>query len=341
MEQLRIAVETGIITEEQRRAIVALDVPKTGLRLSMVHLLWLCGAGLIVFALVLLAAEISQGDMGRLMWVCLAYAAGLFALDRVVQPRHDLRLLSSLLMLGMGITLSFAVGAFLDTNWGLQEPGRPWDKLEDTPILFQTIYLPLFPVLAVSFLLIRSRDFLPAWVGVLCVLGMYMIDIFYGLRLDDNFAEYKLWLFATILCCALGWWLDLHAQQNHGFWINKVGLLAFLIFTIDVSFSFSRSLPHLWLLLPTGLLMMLYSVYIRRPGGVSGGMLALAIYLGDWFQAWDNLYVAAAIIALCGLAAIYAGVRAHLIEERLDALLPDTLRRLRPEARNDPVTFGF
>ncbi|WP_299507430.1 hypothetical protein [uncultured Roseobacter sp.] len=341
MEQLRIAVENGIISEAQRKAIEKLDAQQSGLRLSMVHLLWLCGVSLIVFALTLLAAEISQGDMERLTWVCLVYSGGLFALDRVVQPRFGLRLLSSLLVTGMGVTLAFAVAAYLHVNWGLNEPGQAWNSLEGAPIILQTIYLPLFPILVVSAILIGSRSFLPAWLGVLCVLGMYITDIFYGQQLDHLYADYSLWLFATVFCCALGWWLDLNARRNHGFWVNKAGLFAFLVFTLVFSFSFPRSTPHLWLLLPTGLMMMLFSVYIRRPGGVSGGMLALAIYLGDWFQAWDNLYVAAGIIALCGLAAIYAGVRAHLIEERLDMLLPKALMRLRPEARHDPVTFGF
>lgn len=47
-------------------------------------------------------------------------------------------------------------------------------------------------------------------------------------------------------------------------------------------------------------------------------------------------------IAVClALAAICLGVRAHLIEERLEQFLPPLLRRLRPAARTDPVTYGL
>ena len=47
------------------------------------------------------------------------------------------------------------------------------------------------------------------------------------------------------------------------------------------------------------------------------------------------------ILALFGGALIYWGVRARMIENRLEALLPPTLRQLRPTRRADPVTFGY
>ncbi|THH38420.1 hypothetical protein E4Z66_02285 [Aliishimia ponticola] len=336
MNRLSAAVAAGIITPEQKRAIEALPDGPGSLRLSLVHLLWLGGVALIVFALFLLTIQISGGDPDRISMVCLVYAVGFFLLDRVVEPRPDLRLLSTLLVLGLGVTLSFSVGAYIEPF----VPGRNWSGYTNAlGPLTKGMYLPLLPLLGVSALLIRNRQFLPAWTGVLGVLSVYAIDLFYGPGLNDVIDQNLFWLALSVGCLVLGWWLDLRATHNHGFWLNKAGLLAFFVFSTSMAFDWRAE--GIWPLLPTGLLMIFYSIYVRRPGGISGGALALAFYLGDWFQAWDNLYVAAAIVALAGLGAIFLGVRAHLIEDRLDDFLPPVLRRLRPEARQDPVTFGL
>ena len=89
------------------------------------------------------------------------------------------------------------------------------------------------------------------------------------------------------------------------------------------------------------LLLIALSVFIRRPTGTWAGALDVAVFLADWFEAWDSLFVAAALVAVIGLATILQGVKAHLTEDRLDTMLPAPLRRLRPAARTDPVTFGF
>ena len=343
MDHLKSAVSAGIISETQRRAIEALarQAP-VGFKFSLVHLLWLGGASLIIFALILLAAEISQGDAWRLTWVCLAYTGGLGALDYVIRGRPDLRLLSSVLLLAMAITGAFAVGSFVKTRWGLIEPGMPWSHFEHwyEPLLLG-YYLPGAIILGVSILLLRRRQFLPAWAGVTGFVAYVVIDLFYGLRLDLDLHGSTPWLALAIAGLALGWWYDLRPGANHGFWLNKAGLLAFNTYAFVVGVEAIFGTVAYWHLLPTGAAVALFSVYLRRPAGISVGALALVFYFAHWFDAWDDLYTAVAILAVAGVTTIFVGVKAHLIEDQLDRLLPLGLRRLRPEARRDPVTFGF
>lgn len=336
MSRLKDAVAAGIITEAQRRAIEALEVQRPGLKLSMVHVLWLGGMGLIVFAMVLLAAEISRGDMWRLTWVCLVYAGLLFALDVIVQRRRDLRLLSALLLLGIGVSASVAVGAYIEMEYGFRGIGRSWASWGT---FFDGIYVPSLPLLAACAILIRRRGFLPAWIGVLTMAGLWISDLFFSTALHDRFETQWIFLFMSVICFALAWFFDLRPGANHGFWINKMGLIAFFVFSLLASIEGWDD--ELWVLLPTGLGLIFFSLYVRRAAGVTAGALNIAVYIGDWALGWDNLYVATGVIALFGVTAIYFGVRAHLIEGRLDSYLPRSLRALRPESREDPITFGF
>jgi len=241
----------------------------------------------------------------------------------VIQRRRDLRLLSALLVIGIGVSLAFAMGAFIELQIGLRAPGEDWTSSRvEGPALLNGLYLPSLPVFISCAILVSRRGFLPGWIGVLGVVGLWMADLFFGIGLQNRIDEVWFFLFMSCLCFGLAWAFDLQPGPNHGFWINKMGLLAFFLFTLVVAVDWPRE-TYL-LLLPTGAALILFSVFVRRSAGVSGGALAIAIYIGDWVLDWDNLYVATSVIALFGVLAIYAGIRAHLIEDR-----------------EDPVTFGW
>ncbi|MEP3844917.1 MAG: hypothetical protein ABJM43_06205 [Paracoccaceae bacterium] len=342
MDRLQIAVEAGIITQAQRDAIEGLPLDPRAFQFSFVHVLWFCGAGLIAFALFLLAVEISQAESGRLAWVCLAYTGLLAGLDYVIKGRDGMRVLSSLVLMAMGICATFAVFSFVETFFGLEEPGKQWSTYENWyGPLVQGPYLYGSVLLVVSGILIHFRGFLPAWLAVLGVIVGFGLDVFYGNGLDDNVDQNLLWLAFSIPFLATGWFFDLKAGPNHGFWLNKAALMTFTIYTFAVVLESAFENDPYWSLLPSGIALMLFSIFVRRPAGLSVGAIALGIYVGYWFGAWDNLYVAAALLGLIGLGSIYIGVRAHLIEDQLDRFLPSKLRELRPESRVDPVTFGF
>ncbi|MEO9822439.1 MAG: hypothetical protein ABJ370_10560 [Paracoccaceae bacterium] len=342
MEKLDIAVQAGIISQAQRDSIEALPVDSRSFQFSLVHALWFCGAGLIAFALFLLAIEISQQDYWRLAWVCLAYTGLLAGLDYVIKGRDGLRVLSSLVLMAMGICATFAVASFLETFFGLEEPGTTWSKYENWYGPFvQGPYLFGIVLLAISGILVRFRGFLPAWIVGLGVIVVFGIDAFLGNSLDHNIEYYWPWLAFSILFLATGWFFDLKSGPNHGFWLNKAALMTFTMYTLIVLFESNYNNNAYWSLLPSGIALMLFSIFVRRPAGLSVGVIALGTYVGFWFGAWDNMYVAAALLGLIGLGSIFIGVRAHLIENQLDRLLPSKLRELRPESRVDPVTFGF
>ena len=342
MDRLKSAVEAGIITQAQREAIEALPLDPRAFQFSLVHALWFCGAGLMAFALFLLAIEISQAEAWRLGWVCLAYTGLLAGLDYVIKGRDGLRVLSSLILVAMGVTTTIAVASFIDTFFGLKEPGKHWLSYENWYGPFvQGPYLYGLVLLVVSGILVRFRGFLPAWIAVLGVIVGFGLDVFYGNELENYFDENLLWLAFSVVFLAVGWFFDLKTGPNHGFWLNKSALITFTIYTFAVVIGSAFGGDAYWSLLPSGIALMLFSIFMRRPAGLSVGAIALGTYIGQWFDAWDNLYVASALLGLIGLGSVYIGVRAHLIENQLDRLLPSKLREMRPESRVDPVTFGF
>ena len=342
IDRLQSAVEAGIITQAQREAIEGLPLDPRAFQFSFVHVLWFCGAGLIAFALFLLAIEISQAESWRLAWVCLAYTGLLAGLDFVIKGRDGLRVLSSLVLAAMGMTTTIAVASFIDTFIGLEEPGKHWLSYENWYGPFvQGPYLYGLVLLVVSGILVRFRGFLPAWIAVLGVTVGFGLDIFYGNEFEDFFDENLFWLSFSVVFLAVGWFFDLRTGPNHGFWLNKSALITYTIYTFFVVIGSTFGNDAYWSLLPSGIALMLFSIFVRRPAGLSMGAIALGTYAGHWFDAWDNLYVASALLGLIGLGSVYIGVRAHLIENQLDRLLPSKLRELRPESRVDPVTFGF
>ncbi len=323
MEILKKAVDAGIISNAQRLEIEALEQSDPrGFTFSLVHLLWLGGAGLIVFALVLLAGEVSRGQPVPLMWICLVYAGGLACLDWALARRSDMRLLSSLVNLAMAVSVMFAA----DAAFGLQS--EDWYPMRNPEA-------GLLVLAAFSAALVWRRGFLPAWITLsFAALWLAMIRL-------DPFMTYKeepyFFLGASAFGMGLTWVFDLRSRSNHGFWLNKVALFCFTIYAFWVAFG--RGWEEI--LLFASLVLLAVSLFLRRPVGVSAGAIGLGLYLAEWLDAWDNVLVAAGILGVVGLGAIFIGVKAHLVEDQLERLLPGSLKRLRPNARQDPVTFGF
>ncbi|MEM8692847.1 MAG: hypothetical protein AAGG57_13315 [Pseudomonadota bacterium] len=356
MRRLDAAVEAGIITKAQREAIAALSLPpdQSGFSLSMVHVLWAGGCALVMLAMVLVAAEVGKGGAANVMWMCLAYAVFFFALDWVLQGRRSLRLLSSLMVVGVAICLMSAAFAWQESA-GAAIVFEPWNRVpyqfapernvQPTfayhPLVFGP-YAPMLPVLVAGLLLIMRRAFLPAWFMIWGAVFMVFGDVYYGLRFDDLIPEWIALFGASFALFGLGWWQDLRLPLNHGFWQNKVATFAFFCAMMNGLAIMQRPYPYYYdSLLVLSVVLVAFSIFVRRPTGISMAGLGVALFCADWLDAWDNFFVAGGLLALIGLGAIVLGVRAHLIEDQLDRLLPARLRALRPEARHDPVTFGL
>ena len=343
MDKLDRAVAEGIISAAQRDRIRALPRAEgrgDGFRLSLVHVLWTAGAALIAVSLWLLAVQIASIDPDWLVWTCLVYAAALWLLDASVVRHRSMRVLSALLGMGGGICVALAVVAWQGTvgqptywqewsrvpRWSAEAvlPYAPW---------IHGVYLPLVPVAVTAALMIRLRGFLPATALLAGAFLIVAVDLRIGLSGQMEGRDLRV-LAAGLF--AVGWACDLRLRDNHGFWVNKVAVLIFPIGLIADAFQGINLSILIWSLGAIGL-----SLFIRRPGGMAAGALGVMLYLGEWFDAWENLFVAAGIIAVIGLGSIAVGIKAHLIEDRLDAILPERVRRLRPAPRNDPVTFGF
>lgn len=355
MDRLAEAVRRGIITQDQCDQIQALanaHVPagrETGFTFSLVHLLWVAGVALVVMALGILAAQIVE-DANTLLAVALVYAAGLLALDQVVKARDELRLLSSVLYVGVAICGALAAFA-LQEIWGGSDYFTVWPRDPDSgvPLIGATRKLMIFLLFSaalpaavagsVAAGLLWFRRFLPAWVLVVPAAYVIALEMLNLISRDGgvlNQLETTL-IAAGILLAALAWRLDLRSRHNHGFWLNKLALVflgSWLAYQYGVE-------ARKTLVLVLAILLIFLSVYWRRPLGVPISAGFVVVYIAELFDWWRDPLVVAAFLAVIGGALIYWGVRARMIENRLEALLPPILRQLRPTRRADPVTFGY
>ena len=350
MQILDQAVDEGIISAQQRDQIVDLQrqtadrFPETGIKLSLVHVLWTAGVLLGVVALAILANEIGGQDPWSMMLVAVSYAALFALLDYVIRDRSSLRVLSSLLVLAIGFCLALALvmiqeqqaGArwFGYPRWGEDEGGRP-------SILVRAWYsslLPLLPIVVTGVWALRLRAFLPAWLLVfpaLVVAGYEILQLggapttILGFNLTTSYL-----LLSALVGLGFAWRLDLKSRINHGFWLNKLGLLLFGLWLGDTYYDFE------FVVMALGVLTIFASIFWRRPFGISVGAAAIGWYIIDLFDWWDEPIVLAAVLGLIGLGLLFLGVRFKLIESRLESMLPAGLRALRPNRREDPVIFS-
>ena len=351
---LRTALQRRIIDQQQYEQILRLaevsEHQTDGLQLSMVHLLWVSGTALVIAAMVLLAVELGGDKPSRLVAVCSIYAITLFLVRRHFTSSKRLRLLGSILLVGTAVSLTFALLGLQDlvgqASWFHETTSPPkWvtDGKEQywiaySPWLYSAV-LPLLPIMILSLILLSRDKFLPAWPLVLisgAAIGWeFVVQLLRGPNaLPDAYHEtYILVVGATVYL--LGWRADLTASQNHGFWLNKTGVL-FLSLWMTIEFEDSELQIFLF-----GVALVLTSLYLYRPSGITVGAGTAYGYLSFLFEESSQDVLIALAVAIIGLGLILIGRKIRFFEDKLDKFLPLPLRRLRPSVRDDPITYGF
>lgn len=355
------AVGRGVITREQAYALLEIKeelTGNTGFRLSLTHLLWAGGTALILTALVLLGAEVGENSTLSLAWLLTAYAFGfaIFA-QRLAKQQDKPRILwgclgAAAVALISAACLLFQV-AYLEAN-GLAWLG-PFDS--DSPpldgngnpvvpskrkvfIASGLIFGIVSAVVATWYL--RRSNFLPIW--MIIALAVFAINyevfriVFPALERDDMQLEISALTFGAAML-ALSLFQDQRATMNHGFWVNKAGWLAI---SVGMGGLYQWGVAWEVFFALVCLAAAFYSVYIRRPGGVTFAAVGLFGFLGDnIIEFFPGVWGGILVCTAAGACLIGLGMMVFRHQDRADNLIPESMRAARPVPREDPVTFGF
>lgn len=355
------AVGREVITGEQAHALLEIQkelAGDAGFRLSLIHLLWAGGTALILAALVLLGAEVQKESTLNLAWLLTAYAAGFaFFARKFAKQKNKPRILWGCLGAAAVTLISAAFFFFQDAY--LRAVGLTWlgpfhndsPPLDgnDNPIVpsFWEAFIAsglIFGIASaiVAIVYLRRSRFLPIW--IIIALAVFAINyelfrlLFPLLDQDDMQFEVSALTFGAAML-VLSLVQDKRATMNHGFWANKAGWLAVSV-GMGSLYQWGGSWEIFFAL--ACLAAALYSVYIRRPGGVTFAAVGLFGFLGDniieFFPGvWGGILMCTAV----GACLIGLGMMVFRYQDRVDNLLPKRLRAARPDPREDPVTFGF
>ncbi|WP_417667546.1 hypothetical protein [Roseibium sp.] len=356
---LDIAVQNGIIDTAQRNAIAALisaqRPDEAGLKLDFTTILWVGGAAIVVMGLVALsmeAAEISENMLAALFAV---YSAIFLVSALALEKQGKSKLLSAILATGFALCLTLAcitlqTGSddymyFFDYSNEYRAPEEGVIPLYQKDLLtwtFMSAVAPAMILLGASLFILARFSFLPAW----CLVILSLIALTQEIAVRNFYDPHGLhvvsqWhlIVSGLMIYIAGWWVDLKAPVNHGFWLNKLGMLPL---SAGLGMLFSEGSDAMrWAFLVTCLLAIGLSVFLRRPSGIGfGAMGILTVILWRFDVHDDDLSLALSLTAI-GFATVAVGYYIQKHTDPLVSRIPAFMLKVRPEKRDDPVTFGY
>lgn len=363
-EFLKLAYEQGHLTIEQLGELTLLaemqekeEVQENGFSLNLTNILWVGGAAIIISALILLADNISKKSYLLLHILFCIYAVGFFILDIATKRKIYIPLLSSVLKIAIGFCLVGAISTwqYLSKYQEYFLSGYSKNLISvEQPIyipaygmgmngwLLYSAILPSILILVLGFYLLKRSNFLPSWCLIIFSIFAIGLEIFYRYIPDLVYADEHLKWYIVVfgaLAYIIGWKQDLSSPINHGFWLNKIGMIIFS-FGMVLFFEENSNLNK-WLFLLICIFAISLSIFQRRPSGISFGALGIFAFI-DWqFDFQDSDLLLVLVVTLIGVFTIGIGILAKKYEANLDNHLPKSIKSLRPIQRDDPVTFGF
>ncbi|WP_289036280.1 hypothetical protein [uncultured Roseibium sp.] len=356
---LDIAVQKGIIKTSQRDAIAALipqnAADETGFKLDFTTILWVGGAGIVIMGLVALSMEAAEISEALLATLFAIYAVVFLGLSLILERREKSKLLCAILATGFALCLTLAyitlqTGSddykyFFDYSNEYQVPEENVIPLYQQDLLtwiLGSAVAPSLILLASGLFVLQRFAFLPAWslviLAIIALTQEIAVRAFYDPHGLQVISQWHLISFGLLIYLA-GWWMDLKAPVNHGFWLNKLGMLP-LSAGLGILFS-EGSDPVKWIFLATCLLAIALSVFLRRPSGIGFGALGILTVIIWRFDVHEDDLTLALVLTAIGFATVAAG---YYLQKHMDPLasrIPEPLLRFRPEQRDDPVTFGY
>lgn len=358
-DEYEAAVQEGLIdqaTARRLRDIKERDdrrkAERPRFQLHLTHVFWVGGAALVVVGWLLLAEQVFEDSPEPLAFAL--FAACLVCIWSATRVRKNNGDEVAAICLSVAAICLFAgtISALQQANGTLNyfqpiappdgQPMRPdlrpmYDRLQETAAA------PGFVLILFSLPLLVWRRFLPAW--GLIALGTWVFAMEYA-RLSgppettggDVLQVVSLWFGAVVLL--MSYFSDLGATHNHGYWLNKAGWMATsagmgAYYADDIGAA-----KEIFLIVC--IVSCFLSVFLRRPGGLPFAALGIFTYLVEHFlELLPNIWWTAACLNLLGLVLISIGLRIAKRINRSSTATKEGFVRLRPERRDDPVTFGF
>jgi hypothetical protein len=353
------------------RAEIKLDLP---------HVLWIGGAGFALLGLFLFAFHELSPNPVFTFQILLAFTLFFFIFSRHLANKANGFVASVVMFTATVIALAFAVFAYQNAYTEIWYFGNNLSA-DTTPSgnnyvplvsdienlkqrIFRSAALPAAVfLLGGTVLLLRSR-FLPGWVFVLGGAWIILWEtslVYIGFKSTPN----TLVLEETVLLkfniyfglCALfvGYICDIFWKPNNGFWLSKLG---WLIFGVGMGqfyeFDFMTAPFSGWpmgyeqdlskeVFLVACFLSVGFSVFTRRPGGISIAAMGVFAYFAEHFLKIfnDQAILGASIMVLIGFALVLVGTRIAKLNSNSTMVGTRGLERLRPALKTDPVTFGL
>ena len=341
-DDLDAAVEAGLIDRETRIRLDAFAKARReppgaeahapseiaeAPRFDLVHVLYYAGALLVIGAMALLAnAGFQQFGGWALTAIAALYGAGFFWLGRLLWRNPKTRVPG-----GLGIAIAVAMapsalyGLLVAIGFAQDQPALSRIALEVTAIVAAALAMWRYPFSFTLMIVGVAGWMLATDIAVLIAHGGRSgWDSAWDLRRLVS-------LGAGAAMILAGWAIDLRhdAAGDFGFWPHALGsALLWGAMTLEGD-------PQRPLYCVFGLAMIAFGLFVGRRVHAAFGALAVAIYLGVLaFAIIHDTFSFALSLSLIGVAVVLSGLglerRRGRISARLDAMLPEALRALRP-----------
>ncbi|WP_417686885.1 hypothetical protein [Roseibium sp.] len=356
---LTLAVDRQIISQAQKQALLQLveehSLSEDGFRLDYTNIFWVGGAGVILAGLVALSIETAAISRTWLSILVLGYGLAFLSVSYWLTRTGRPALLSSILATAFALCCTLAFITLQTTFDGVKyfidyprkfTPPREGEILPYNADLltwfFETAAGPGLILALTGLYVFRKHKFLPSWVLIIAGLFAFTQELSVRWYYDPHgYSEVTKWHMISfgLLLYGIAWYEDLFAEANHGFWLNKLGMLSA---SSGLAMLFSDGDDTVrWLFLAISLTAIALSVFLRRPSGIGFGAVGIITVIFWRFGVQDNDLTLAFQLTVVGIFVLLLGYLVQRHTDRLAEYFPETLMRVRPDPRQDPVTFGY
>ena len=346
-------------------------------RFDLIHVLWYVGIVTSLAALGLYAEQVrDQLGVFRFALILIAYGIAGLGLAYWIRLRVDQKsILSGMLVAASLISITMAILKFQEAEYGpiplsQRMTSHQYENLLSgvldscsdndhgesmqgrrtyTDSCPNSIPVVASPILTAVALVVMSGVGLAVFrfvpLSVLTIVGIWYICMellpdgtrFFILpsnALRSLYFDVAICGLATVL---VGWAFDIFAKENYGFWLNKLGMW---VLPLGLAGWLGESELQISLLFTANIVIVLLAIFIRRPAGGVVAIAACGAYPKHLYEVHFAHSLAFPFLVLAaGVALTALGWYLHRNSENLENVLPKWLLRLRPDERDDPITY--
>ena len=360
------AAAKGIVSEDQANALksfweddFAAHREREGFGFNLSTIVWLLGAAAFLFggflSLFLWLGDPGQAPEAWLSAMILAALASVY-LSRWLLRQGSWRGLSVLALFAAAVAASFGAAIWQFELQTIVEPrpfSRGYELVRQGDDYVRVSLSFLWPLDAAAFWLapfaafgiwaVRARGFLPGWVALAPALFFIAFELLLrggpGAGMDELDLLTDLAVVGGLGAWAAGWWADVKLRANHGFWLNKLGMLAFSFGMAEFFVRASELGKDLFLLI--ALIVIFSALFQRRQATATFGIIGIGTWAIDWLAQYEISIGVGLSVVMLGAVLVLSGMLLAIRRDWFAALMPPALERLRPRERTDPVTFGL